>query len=268
MTAVTAPAAPRGASRPRPTVPVPLGRLAGVELRKIFDTRSGLWLAVSVAVVAVGSAALLVALESPESFSYQFFVHSVDYPVHLLMPMLGVLAVTSEWSQRGALTTFALVPRRGRVLAAKALPLAGVAVATMLLTFACGVVATLVGAATGGVDAVWDMSLDEHLRMLAFSLLSMAVGFVAGVVLRSSPAALVTYLLFVLVVPSLSSALAASLDWYRDAGPWVELTSAQYELYGDVMTAEQWAQLGTASLLWLVLPFVLGVRRLLRVEIR
>jgi hypothetical protein len=34
------------------------------------------------------------------------------------------------------------------------------------------------------------------------------------------------------------------------------------------MSGEQWAQLGTSSLGWVVLPFVLGLVRVLRAEVK
>ena len=37
------------------------------------------------------------------------------------MPVVGILLVTSEWSQRTAMITFTLVPHRSRVLVAKLL---------------------------------------------------------------------------------------------------------------------------------------------------
>ena len=39
--------------------------------------------------------------------------------VAFLMPIVGLLAMTSEWTQRTALTTFTLAPRRLPVIAAK-----------------------------------------------------------------------------------------------------------------------------------------------------
>ena len=38
----------------------------------------------------------------------------------VILPVIAVLSVTSEWSQRTGLTTFTFVPGRGRVIAAKA----------------------------------------------------------------------------------------------------------------------------------------------------
>ena len=40
-------------------------------------------------------------------------------PASILLPIIGILLVTSEWSQRTALITFTLVPKRMRVMSAK-----------------------------------------------------------------------------------------------------------------------------------------------------
>ena len=39
----------------------------------------------------------------------------------MLLPILGIMAATAEWTQRTGLVTFTLEPRRGRVVLAKAL---------------------------------------------------------------------------------------------------------------------------------------------------
>ena len=64
--------------------------------------------------------------------------------------MLGILSITSEWSQRTALTTFALVPRRERVVAAKLAAVVLAALASVLASLAVAAVGTLVARATGG----------------------------------------------------------------------------------------------------------------------
>jgi hypothetical protein len=70
-------------------------------------------------------------------------------PIGILLPILGILSVTSEWSQRTTLLTFALVPRRERVTAAKAL--------AACLLGALGLVVCLAAAAVGNliVDGSW-----------------------------------------------------------------------------------------------------------------
>ena len=47
------------------------------------------------------------------------FMGATATPQSFLLPVLGILLVTSEWGQRTTLTTFALEPHRGRVIAAK-----------------------------------------------------------------------------------------------------------------------------------------------------
>ena len=37
----------------------------------------------------------------------------------VILPIIAILSVTGEWSQRSGLTTFTLVPHRGRVIPAK-----------------------------------------------------------------------------------------------------------------------------------------------------
>ena len=64
----------------------------------------------------------------------------------ILLPVIGILAVTSEWSQRTALTTFTLVPRRARVIAAKLI--AGVVLA-LIAVLVCLAAAAVAAAASG-----------------------------------------------------------------------------------------------------------------------
>ena len=68
----------------------------------------------------------------------------------VLLPVLGILSITSEWSQRTALTTYALVPRRERVVAAKLIAVVLAALASVLASLAVAAVGTLVASATGG----------------------------------------------------------------------------------------------------------------------
>ena len=64
-------------------------------------------------------------------------------PQGLLLPVLGILLVTSEWSQRTALVSFTLMPVRGRVLLAKVLASLLAGLAAIALTVVVAVLATL-----------------------------------------------------------------------------------------------------------------------------
>src|SRR3712207_8192920 len=53
-----------------------------------------------------------------DQLTYGEFTLAIGVPMTIILPILAVLSVTSEWSQRSGLATFTLVPHRGRVLLA------------------------------------------------------------------------------------------------------------------------------------------------------
>ncbi len=95
--------------------------LTRVELRKIVDTRSGQALLALTLLLSFGVLGYLVAQGAADGLSYSGWARDASYPVIALLPVLGVLAMASEWTQRTVLTTFTQTPRRIRVLTAKLL---------------------------------------------------------------------------------------------------------------------------------------------------
>jgi len=263
---------PTGASsyadRPAPA-PIPFTRLLGVELRKMFDTRSGLWLMASVAILSVLASAAVVLWAPDEAITYNAFAQAVGIPMAVILPVIAILSVTSEWSQRSGLTTFTLVPSRGRVIAAKTVDALAVSVVGMLVAAGVGALGNVVGALTNGLDVVWDVSVADFGAVVLANTLGVMIGFMLGVVLRSSPAALVGYLVYVYVLTGLTFTLAAAQQWFADLQPWVDFNYTQGRLFeGWVNTGEYWAQLGVTSLLWLVLPLAVGLWRIGRAEVK
>jgi ABC-type transport system involved in multi-copper enzyme maturation permease subunit len=98
----------------------------------------------------------------------------VQWPVGILLPVLGILSVTSEWSQRTALTTFTLVPNRFRVIGAKIAAVAVLAVASLVIAFVVGAVANLVA---GGA---WDFGAMTVLQALVFQLAASSAAWPSG----------------------------------------------------------------------------------------
>ena len=227
--------------------PIPMTRLAGVELRKMFDTRAGFWLMASVGIVAVLATAAVILRAPDEAIDQETFSSAIGFPLAVILPVIGLLSVTSEYSQRTGLTTYTLVPWRGRVITAKLLVTLAIGVASMLLALAVGAVGNLVGSAITGLDPVWSVSLQE---------------------LRSSAAAIVGYFVYSLVRPAALGALAAFQEWFRDLQPWVDVNFAASRLYDSGMTAEHWQQLGVTSLVWLWIPLAIGLRAVLRAEVK
>jgi ABC-2 type transport system permease protein len=249
--------------------PIPLSRVTRIELRKMFDTRSGFWLMMSIAITATIATTAVVIFAPDDELSYGSFAGAVGFPMALILPMIAALAVTSEWSQRSGLTTFTLVPHRGRVILAKALAAVSVAVVSIPLALAIGAVGNVVGTSINGTSLVWDISVVDTLHIILGNVLGLLAGFMLGVLIRNSPGAIVAYFVYSLVLPSLAAVLAANQEWFRDAQGWVDVNFAQAALFsGDTLTGEQWANIAVTGVIWLVLPLLIGLRMLLRSEIK
>jgi ABC-type transport system involved in multi-copper enzyme maturation permease subunit len=250
------------------TTRIPLSRVVRVELRKMFDTRSGFWLIASIAITGLIATIATVAFAPDQYLTYYNFAKAVGYPITVILPMVALLSITSEWSQRSGLTTFTYVPSRRRVVWAKTLSAIIVAVASMLFAFVVGAVGNVVGSTIAGTPTVWDLSIGHAATIVLGNLVSLSIGVMLGMLLRSSPGGLVLYFVLVLLVPNLSSLLAASQDWYAKLQPWVDLPFAQTYLFEGMHTGAQWAHLATSVLLWIVLPGIFGLRLVMRSEVK
>jgi ABC-2 type transport system permease protein len=238
-----------------------LGRLTLVELRKMVDTRAGLWLQLATALLTIAIAVLVAILGSEGDRTLRGLLGAVVSPASFLLPIMGVLLVTSEWSQRTGVITFTLVPDRTRVLVAKAA--AGVVLALAVVAI-CLVVTLVATALAGSADPDrWALPV----ALLLQHVLALVLGVVGGVafgalVLVSAPAIVATYLAPIafaalVTIPSLTS-VGRWLDPVRTLGP----------LTDHVLHGTEWARAGTTELLWLVLPLVVGAWRIARSEVR
>jgi hypothetical protein len=248
--------------------PVPLSRVVRVELRKMFNTRSGFWLMASIVIIALATMVGTVIFAPDEDLTYYTFAKAIGFPMTIVLPMIAVLSITGEWSQRTGLTTFTLVPHRSRVILAKTVSSVIVGVAAMLFALAVGVVGNLVGTAIAGTDLVWDVSVVEALNIVLGSLLCLLTGTMLGMLIRSSAGALVGYFVMALVLPTIAGILSSSQEGFRDLQPWVDANWARSFLFEGTLTGEQWAQVGVTTTTWLVLPALLGLRLVMRSEVK
>jgi ABC-2 type transport system permease protein len=256
---------------PRATVePIPLSRITAVELRKMFDTRSGFWLIASIAITSALAAGGVILWASDDNLTYSTFATAIRFPVVIILPLIAILAVTSEWSQRTGLTTFTLVPHRGRVIAAKAISSVGIAVAAMVLAFAVGALGNLLGAAIRGSALVWDVSVTQCLYYVLGMVLSLLIGFMLGVLFRASTGAIVAYFVLTFLVPTVFGLLADSQQWFHTLRPWVDIQFAQTGLFVFVqpLTGQEWAQIVVTGVTWLLLPLLVGLGLVMRSEVK
>jgi len=196
------------------------------------------------------------------------FAAAIGAPMTIILPMIGILAVTSEWSQRSGLTTFTLVPHRSRVIAAKVAASIAVGVASMLFALAVGAAGNLLGTAIAGTEQVWDVTPVRALQIMLGGLMCLLTGTMLGLLLRSSPVALVAYFIYALLLPTVFGVLATNQNAFRDIQPWLDLNLTQGLLFEGRLTVEQWAHLGVTATIWLVLPTVLALRLVTRSEVR
>ena len=252
----------------REVAPIPTSRLLAVELRKMFDTRSGFWLLMSIAILSLLATAAVIIFAPESEQTFENYATAIGFPMAVILPMMAILSVTSEWSQRSGLTTFTLVPHRGRVIAAKAAVAVGVGAVSMVVALGVGAIGNIVGTTISGAPTVWGISALEFSYIVLANVLGMMIGFMLGVVMRSSAAAIVGYFVYSLLLPTVFAMLAAYQDWFRDLQPWVDFNFAQTRLFDETMTGEYWAQLGVAGLIWLVLPLTIGLLMLRRSEVK
>ncbi|QCX26861.1 ABC transporter permease [Nocardioides jishulii] len=255
------------------TRPVPFARLVKVELRKMTDTRAGRWMLGIIALATAGVVVLgfVLTRDDVDDRTFLSFFENTNTPQMLLLPVLGILLITQEWGQRTTLTTFALEPSRVKVVAAKTVAALLFGLAAVLLAGVISAVAAVVGgAADPWLDTEW-LRL-ANLTLLQVMAVLQGVGF--GLLLLNSAGAIVLFF----ALPVVVNIVAGFSSWVRENSPWFDIAMAQAPLYGyDPMTGErlaaalsgeQWTQLGVVTVIWIVLPFVIGMARVLRGEMK
>jgi ABC-type transport system involved in multi-copper enzyme maturation permease subunit len=248
--------------------PIPMTRLVGVELRKMFDTRAGFWMMASVAIVSLLATAAVILWAPDEAITQETFSTAIGMPLSVVLPIIAILSITGEYSQRTGLTTYTLVPWRGRVITAKLVATLLVGAVAMLVALGIGALGNVVGSALTGLDATWDIAVTDFGNIVLANILGMLMGFMLGVLFRSSPGAIVGYFVYSLVLPIAFGTLAAFQSWFADLQPWVDVQFAITRLFDNTMTTEYWQQLGVTTLVWLWIPLALGLRAVLRAEVK
>jgi ABC-2 type transport system permease protein len=251
------------------TAPTPFLRLVRVELRKSYDTRAGFWLLAVIGLIVLAAEIIVLAVvtSQDETMSFGDFIGVAAFLTSFLLPVLGIMVLTTEWSQRTAMVTFALEPRRPLVIAAKALVGVLLTVATVVVSIAIGFVANLVyGMLQGGAD--WTFGWPDFAAFLLTQTLAMLGGFALAALLLNTPAAIVAFFVYRWVLPGLFALGAALMGWFESLQPWIDFQSAQAAIWDWSSSAEDWAQLVVSGILWLVLPLAIGIWRVLRAEVK
>lgn len=237
---------------------IPFRRLLRVEWSKATDTRAARWL---LALVAASTAALMLApmlAPSSSAQTYTGYLGVAAIGVTILLPVVSILTLTSEWSQRTVLTTFTQEPHRTRVITAKI-------TVSLLLAAGGAVFGGLVTAASLGLAAASGRHLESNLTAgvvigyLLFILVNILMGVALGALLHNSAAAIVC----AFALPAGFAVLGHAL---KSVGQWVDTSST----FGWLLRSE-WSghtpQILFSVTLWVVIPLAAGLVRTVRREI-
>lgn len=272
MTAVAAPATLSAPSK------IPFSRLLKVEFRKSYDTRSGFWLLASIAGL-IALAGLITALAAGFAYRDRTPTHPVGHLqwstfatvagviTEILLPLVGILLVTSEWSQRTGQTTFSLEPRRSTVIWAKLVVGLVYSAVTVFVALGLGAIFNgLYGAIAGSVDFTFPFK--GIVGFFIAQCISMLTGFAIAALLLNSPAAIVVYIASRFILPGLFGIGEHLMGWFSHVGPWLDFNSAQAPLYDWSFTAKTFGEFLVSGFIWLVLPLGFGLWRILRAEVK
>jgi ABC-2 type transport system permease protein len=243
---------------------VPFARLTRAELRKQVDTRAGLWLILTIVLVTALVMVPLVWLSDPADLNYQLLTNAAVLPQMLLLPVIGIMAATSEWSQRTGMVTFTLEPRRGRVILAKLLSALGLGLLAVVATLVCAALANLAGMVLRGGAGTWGVDWSILGGSTALQVLVVAQGVAFGLLLLNTPAAIVAF--YVLPVAwTIVTSLVAPL---RGPAQWLDTNVALLPFLEGGAGAGDLARAGTATAVWVVMPLLLGTWRVLRHDVK
>ncbi|GAB3448863.1 ABC transporter permease [Streptomonospora sediminis] len=227
------------------------------EWTKLWGLRST-WFCLVGAVVATGGTALLAALALQAGGSAEGMTANALANMSIMLSQFAVVAVaaltvTGEYATGAMRTTLATTPQRGRMLAAKAAVLAGVAFAAGSLA---GASAAAAAAAVFGDTMVWEASHVLHAvagtagHVSGVSLFTLGLGLLT----RSTAGAITAAIGVLVAVPMISTMVGnetvTEIVGYLPAHAGVQLMSGTADPYGwgtGALLLAGWAALSLAA---------------------
>jgi len=237
--------------------PIPFTRLVRVEWAKATDTRAARWL---LALVALSTAATMLApILAPTRFDQtsSSYLEVAAVTLVILLPVVAILMLTGEWSQRTAFTTFTQEPRRLRVVNAKL-------AASLVLGSGAAVYGGVVTAAGLGLASASGRALEANLTVgaitgyLLFVLLNVLAGVALGALLQSSATAITASF----ALPAAFAVLGTASTLVSD---WLDMSTWDWVLKND--WAGHVAQIAFSIVFWVAVPLAAGVVRTIRRDV-
>lgn len=273
----TASRAVRPAFVPAEEPPAGFGDLVAAEWIKLWSLRSTRWLlaVIAVAVLAANANGAMTeaadfrsTAQSPDAYTAFRAIRAIFIDVAVLLVMLtagsvGALAVVGEYATGTARTTFAAVPNRRAVVAAKAVVVTAVMLAYGALLVGVSFAVTQAILAGEGLDVtpgtagVWRAMAASVLMAPVCALVGMAI----GALVRGIGGTLMATAVLLILVPMVfddESGWTAAVDHAQPVRAWDRLVMvgpAPGTGWSTAGFAQAWAVLGV----WAVLAFTVAV---------
>ncbi|MEU8225942.1 ABC transporter permease [Kribbella sp. NPDC048915] len=236
-------------------------KLVTLELRKSVDTRSGRVLIAAILLLAVAAVGWQLTHLPRGTINFDGFLAAATSGPVMILPVIGVMAMTSEWTQRTALTTFTLSPRRIRVQLAKFVSaiVLGAVVTTGVVVLALAGTA-LGGATSGRATSYAGMGGEIAAGYLTVALNVVMAAAFGAVIAQTAVAILVFY-----IAPT--AWRLAGPELFKDNANWLDVFGAlgriaERDLHG--MLPETLTAIGV----WIVLPTLVGLWASSRREVK
>ena len=243
---------------------VPMSRLVNVELRQMVDTRAGRWMLIVMSAISLIVVSVLLIWGEADEMTYGTFLGFTSLPLVMLLPIVGIMAATAEWSQRTGLVTFTLEPRRGRVIVAKVVAAVTLGLIVTASAFAASALANVIGGGVAGGDGTWDVTWKVTVGVIVAFGIYVLQGLAFGFVFLNTPFAIVASLL----LPTLWTVATGLISGLAGPSKWLDLNQVTGPLFEGSMTGENWGQLATSFGVWVLLPLAIGSYRVMHREVK
>ncbi len=253
-----------------------MNRLTRAEIRKLFTTRLWLWMLIA----TVGLTALFVSLtiafdgqegnESPrlDTAAGQRNLFASPGSAAVIVAILGIIAMTSEFRHQTATPTFLATPRRGRVVAAKMFTYVGVGIGYAAAAVAVTLAVALPWLSAKGIDVSLGANrIPQTLWGVGAQVAIYAIlGVGLGALLKNQIAAVVGLLVYLLVVGPILTAITSIRDVTKFLPDAAASALVQVAPTAGSALLEQW-QGGLVLVGWAVLFAVVGYALTVRRDI-
>lgn len=259
MTATTFAPVPVTPAVPDLPASIPFAALLRIEWRKSVDTRAARWLILITGLLSLGIMAIPLIRTNDIDQSVAGYLTMAAFGAATLLPIVSILTLTTEWTQRTVLATFTAEPRRGRVLGAKVGAATLLSLAGTVFAYALTVGALAISGALGR-DVDWTLPANHIIGVAVFILLNIGMAVAFGALIQNTAAAIVAYFALPTVTAMLGLLVKGAKDWFDSS------TSFNWVLEGD--WAGHTGQILSNTAIWVLIPLAAGAYRTIRREVK